>query len=91
MKGKQFVNFLAYGAIMLVALALVLQRIFNAVGLSSTLIGVMNTVAQCIAYAITAVFAFLYAKSKRNIWFMISYIIAVVLIIVMVGIIVVKA
>ena len=82
MKGKQFVNFLAYLAIVLIALTLVLQRIFNAVGLSSSVIVAMNTVAQVIAYAITAVFAFFYAKSKRNIGFMFAYIIAVGIIIV---------
>ncbi len=84
MKGKQFVNFLAYLSIALIAVALVLELIFSKVGISATVVGAMNLVAQCIAYAITAVFAFYYAKSKRNIGFLIAYFIAVVLIVVLI-------
>ena len=82
MKGKQVVNFLAYIAIAFVAVALILAKIFAAVGLSSSVIGAMNLIAQVIAYAITAVFAFFYAKSRRNIGWMIAYIVFVIIIIV---------
>ena len=82
MKGKGFVNFLAYLAIVLVALALILQYVLSAVGVSATIVGAMSTIAQFIAYAITAVFAFYFAKSRRNIGFMIAYIVAVILIVV---------
>ncbi len=84
MKGNRVVNFLSYLAIMLIAIALLLEMIFGKLGLSSTLISAMNIIAQCIAYAITAVFAFMYAKSKKNIGFWIALIIAVILIIVMI-------
>ena len=82
MKGRGFVTFLAYLSICLIALALILQFIFDRVGLSFTVILAMNTIAQFIAYAITAVFAFYFAKSRRNIGFMIAYVIAVILIVV---------
>ena len=49
MKGKGFVNFLAYVAIVLVALALILQYILGAVGVSATIVGAMSTIAQFIA------------------------------------------
>lgn len=84
MKGKAFVNFLAYIAIMMVAVALILGFILSKVGANSTVIDAMNIIAQVIAYAITGVFAFYYAKSKRNIWFMVAYVIAIILIIIFV-------
>lgn len=82
MKGKQFVNFLAYIAIAFVAVALLLAKIFAAFDLSSGLINALNIIAQVIAYAITAVFAFFYAKSRRHIGWMIAYIVFVIVIIV---------
>ncbi len=82
MKGKSLVNFLAYVAIALIAVALILGWLFGAVGLSSAVVSAMQTVAQVIAYAITAVFAFYYAKSRKNIGWMIAYIIFVIAIIV---------
>lgn len=82
MKGKGFVNFMAYIAIAFIAVALILGKIFSAVGLSSTVIGALNLIAQIIAYTITAVFAFYYAKSRKHIAWMICYIIFVVAIIV---------
>ena len=82
MKGKGFVNFIAYIAIAFIAVALILGKILGAVGLSSTIVGALNLVAQIIAYAITAVFAFYYAKSKKHIAWMICYVIFVIAIIV---------
>lgn len=82
MKGKSFVNFIAYIAIAFIAVALILGKILSAVGLSSSVIGALNLIAQIIAYAITAVFAFYYAKSKKHIAWMICYIIFVVAIII---------
>ncbi len=82
MKGKSFVNFIAYVAVALIAIALILGKVFSAIGVSFTVINAMNLVAQFIAYAITAVFAFAYAKERKNIGWMIAYIIFVVAIIV---------
>ena len=82
MKGKGFVNFMAYIAIAFIAVALILGKIFAAVGLSSTVIGALNLIAQVIAYTITAVFAFYYAKSRKHIAWMIAYVLFVIAIIV---------
>ncbi len=82
MKGKGIVNFLAYLAIILIAVALVLGVIFSKVGINATVVNAMTLVAQIIAYAITAVFAFAFAKGK-NIGYMIALIVAVILIVVM--------
>ena len=82
MKGKGIVNFLAYIAIAFVAVALILAKIFSAFGLSSSLINAMTLIAQVIAYPITAVFAFAYAKGRKNIGWMIAFIVFVIIIIV---------
>ena len=78
MKGKSFVNFLAYIAVAFIAVALILTKIFNALDVSNTITGALTLVAQVIAYAITAVFAFYYAKSKKHIAWMICYILFVI-------------
>ena len=82
MKGKGFVNFMAYLAVAFIAVALILGKILGAVGLSSTVVGALNLIAQIIAYAITAVYAFAYAKSRKSIGWMVAYIIFVVAIII---------
>ena len=82
MKGKQFINFMAYLAVAFIAVALILGKILSAVGLSSSIIGALNLLAQVIAYTITAVFAFFYAKSRKHIAWMICYVIFVIAIII---------
>ena len=82
MKGKSIVSFLSYIAIAFIAVALILGKILGAVGLSSTVVGALNLIAQIIAYAITAVYAFAYAKSRKSIGWMVAYISFVVAIII---------
>ena len=82
MKGKAFVSFMSYIAIAFIAIALILGKILALVGLSSSVIGALNLIAQVIAYAITAVYAFAFAKSKRSIGWMIAYVVFVVAIII---------
>ena len=82
MKGKQFINFMAYLSVAFIAVALILGKILGAVGLSSSVVGALNLLAQVIAYTITAVFAFFYAKSRKHIAWMICYIGFVVAIII---------
>ena len=84
MKGKQVVNFLAYLAIVLIGATLLLNFILGKLGVSAQVVDATALVAQCLAYVITAIFAFLYAKSKKNFGFMIAYVVAVVLIIIMI-------
>ena len=82
MKGKSFVSFLSYIAIAFIAIALILGKILDAVGLSSTVVNSLDLIAQVIAYAITAVYAFAYAKSRKSMGWMVAYIIFVVAIII---------
>ena len=80
MKGKGFVNFMAYLAIAFIAVALVLTKIFSIFEVGNTIVSALTLIAQIIAYAITAVFAFFYAKSRKHIAWMICYVLFVILI-----------
>lgn len=82
MKGKSIVSFLSYIAIAFIAVALILGKIFAAVGISASIVNALSLIAQIIAYSITAVYAFSFAKSKKHIGWMIAYIIFVIAIIV---------
>lgn len=81
MKGKGFVNFVAYISIGLIAVALILGELLGWL-INPSVLAVMNLIAQAIAYTITAVFAFFFAKSKKNIGWMVAYVIFVVAIII---------
>ena len=81
MKGKGFINFIAYVSIGLIAVALILGKLLGWL-INPSVLSVMNLIAQIIAYAITAVFAFFFAKSKKSIGWMVAYVIFVVAIII---------
>ncbi len=74
-KFEKFLNFLAYVAIIFVAVALLLGKVINS-------LTALRDIAEIMAYFITAISAFYYARSKRNPWIIVAYIVAVVIIIV---------
>ena len=82
MKGKGFVNFVAYISIAFIAVALILGKIFSAFPKLATVTSALTLIAQIIAYTITSVFAFYYAKSRKQIGWMIAYVLFVIAIIV---------
>lgn len=84
MNGKQVVNFMAYISVALIAIVLIIGKLLGWL-VNANILNLLNIIAQVIAYIITAVYAFCYAKSKRSVGWMIAYIIFVVLIIVFVG------
>ena len=81
MKGKQIVNFFAYISIALIATVSIVGGLLGWL-ISADVLNILTLVAQIIAYLITAVFAFFFAKSKRSIGWMVAYIIFVIVIIV---------
>ena len=85
MNGKQIVNFMAYISVALIAVVLVVGKLLDWL-VNANILNLLNLIAQIIAYIITAVYAFCFAKSKRNIGWMIAYIVFIVLILVFVGI-----
>ena len=72
-------NCIAFVGLCLVALVLILQKIF-----SGEVVDALRLIGECIAYFVTAVSAFFYVRSKRNVWWYVAYAVAVVLIIVFV-------
>lgn len=84
MKGKSFVSFLSYIAIALIAVALVVGKLLGWL-VNENVLKALILVAQIVAYTITAVYAFGFARSKKSIAWMIAYIIFVILIIVFTG------
>ena len=72
-------DFIAFVGLCLVAVVLVLQNILKANG---DVVNALRLIGSCIAYLVTAVSAFFYVRSKRNVWWYVAYAVAVVLIIV---------
>ncbi|MBR6778994.1 MAG: hypothetical protein IKM43_02445 [Clostridia bacterium] len=81
MKGKQVVNFLAYISIAFIALALILGKLLGWL-INPNVLNALNLIAQIIAYTITAIYAFSFAKGKKSKGWMIAYVIFVILIVV---------
>jgi|LGOV01.1.fsa_nt_gb hypothetical protein len=80
LKLKKLVNTVAYFSIMFLAVALLLNQVSTG-GLFGDVSAILTTIANTLAYIIVAFAAFFYVKTKRNILYMISYILAVVLVI----------
>lgn len=76
----KFVNCVAFVGLVIVAIVLVLQK-FN---LSGQVLSALRIIGECIAYLITAISAFFYVRSKRNVWWYVAYTVALVLVVVFV-------
>lgn len=77
LKGNRFFHLLAYIGLIFVAVSLTLNAIFQDQGLLAL---VLKTIAEVIAYSLTAYYAFFYVRSKRNITWLIIYIVAIILV-----------
>lgn len=73
---KKVINFFAYLAIIFVAVAITLGTAWKD-------LAVLRRIGEIIAYVITGISAFYYARSKQNPGFMIAYVIASILIVLM--------
>lgn len=73
---KKVVNFFAYVAIIFVAIAITLGTIWDD-------IAVLRHIGEIIAYVITGISAFYFARSKQSIWYMVVFIVASILIVLM--------
>ena len=71
-------NMLGFIGIMFIALALVLAKIFGGGQLTAAL----TIIANVIAYLITAIAVFYYARSRNNIWYFVAFLVAVILIVI---------
>ena len=75
---KSFASLMAYIAVVLVGLALLIQSIFKGNQVASA----FKIVADVIAYVMLSFYSFAYAKSRRSIVYIIIWIVAVVMIVV---------
>ncbi len=76
---SKVINFIAFIGLVVVAGVLVLQTIFSN---QLDLITAFRIIGESIAYLVTAISAFFYVRSKRNVWWYVAYTVAVVLILV---------
>lgn len=74
---KVFINFLAFVAVVFLAIALILRRLIE----DNSITAALELIAQIISYGMVAYYGFVYAKSKRNWIFFLVWAIAVALII----------
>lgn len=79
-KAKRFFDFLAFIAIIAVAVSLIISFIFKATAVA----GALDLIASCLAYLITAFSAFFYVRAKSSAWAYITYFVALILIVVFV-------
>ena len=84
LKLKKLVNAVAYFAVIFLAVALLLSQISSAGSLLGDISNIFARVANAIAYFIVAVMAFFYIRIKRNIIYMITYIVSIILIVIFV-------
>lgn len=75
---KGIINFLSFVSVGLIGVTLLLSKLGLFSGIASALI----IVANVLAYIITAIAAFYYVRSKKNVWVWIVYIVSIVLIVI---------
>ena len=73
----KIINFIAFVGLVTIAISLILQTF-----LKGELLTAIKVIGEVIAYTITAVSAFFYVKSKRNVWWYVAYAVALALIVV---------
>jgi hypothetical protein len=74
---RGFVNLIAFIAIFCIGVALLIGRI------SGSIAGAFRTVAEILAYSVTAVSAFFYAVSRKHWAYYLIWVVCVVLIVVL--------
>ena len=80
-KHKNFTNFLAYAAIIAVALSVLVAYILNKVNIQNgNIVTILNSISIILSSIVCALSAFYYVKRKGNIWITISYIVAVIVV-----------
>ena len=75
-------NILAFVAVCVGGIALFIAMILSKVGVSVKFVGVLQSVANAIGWAVLALMSFRYIKRRRKIWLWVVWAIAVVMIVV---------
>lgn len=79
---RSLLSALSYGAVFCIGVALVLQFVFQKIGSGARIADAFEIVAECLAYLVVSVHAFYFARTKRNMAYIICWAIAVTLIVI---------
>ena len=79
LNAKKFFNAMAFVALVISGIALLISKIFFG---GTTVANVLNNIAYVLAFTVTAFSAFFYVRTKRNVVWVVVYIIAVVIVVV---------
>lgn len=74
-------NILSYAAVCIGGLALFIAMILGKFGLSSSITGAMQTIANAIGWAVLCLLSAVYISHRRKIWMWVVWAVAVVMII----------
>ncbi len=77
---KKFFNAMAFVALIIAGIALMISKIFF--GANGDVSRILNSVAYTLAFVVTAFCAYFYVRTKRNVAWLIIYIIAVIIVVV---------
>ena len=75
-------NILAFLAVCIGGIALFIAMILSKVGVSVEFVGVLQSVANAIGWAVLALMSFRYIRRRRKIWLWVVWAVAVVMIVV---------
>ena len=79
LNSKKFFNAMAFVALVISGVALLISKIFLGTSTAAT---VLNSIAYVLAFVVTSFCAFFYVRTKRSIAWTIVYIVAVIIVIV---------
>lgn len=79
LQSKRFYNLLAFCALVISGVVLVLTKVLAACGITWAGLGILNTIAYIMAFAVLAVAAFNYVRTKHSTVWTIIYVVAVLL------------
>lgn len=74
-------NILAYAAVCIGGLALFISMILGKFGLSSSITGAMQTIANTIGWSVLCLLSAVYISHRRKLWMWVVWVIAVVMIV----------
>lgn len=81
-KQRNFTNFLAFVAIIAVALSVLVAYILGKVNIQNgNIVRILNSISIILSSIVCSLSAFYYVKRKGNVWVTVSYIVAVVVVI----------
>ena len=75
-------DILSFVAVCLGGIALFLAMVLGKVGVSLTIVGLINDIANIIGWAVLCLLSFKFIKSRKNLWLWIVWIVAVVMIVI---------